>query len=147
MSFGIKGTIKIKSWKPDGPQLLKQLAKDPRTKPLLNGLAQQIVDETLRRFPKGSSPPPNMQYERINGIYWSAAPDAVSKMFEVKDGTRTFGSKRGEIRVALVINNHPYSLSYEIGNGVIPASRAMGSAVRAVAARNPGTKVGRGSKV
>lgn len=138
----IKGKITVHKWAFNAGQVSQLLAADPGIRASLVGLAEMVAEGTAKRFSRAKPPNP-VVYEKYLGHYWSADPGRVAKEVKVKDiGTfPTSGGQGRVIPVALVVADHPYSVTYEKGLDEFPQVNAMAGAIQAVANRSPRLKV------
>lgn len=133
MTLQVKARIKVRSWKINERKLASVLANDPKIRAKLESYAQEVVTRAGKRM-NWRSPPRKVVYERYKGQYWSADPKRVVSGMGVKK-TKTFPTKKGvgDIPVALIVFDHPYSRTYEYGEDEFPKVGAFSAALTATA--------------
>lgn len=135
----IRGKIVVRKWKIEAPVVARVLASNPRIRSTIFALAEEVAEGTRRRFQRAVRPG-KVNYSRYRGQYWSAAPTAVAKgvgVKDIKDFPITTATVPRSAPVALVVADHPYSVTYEKGHDEFPQVNAMRGALQASANRRP----------
>jgi hypothetical protein len=148
--INLKFKFEVKQFKPKPDALAAHLVADPSAKRVVLGVAEDIAASARTHLGLSNAAPKGVVYAPLigtgsgwkalkkgarNGTYFSAAPAAVGRDIKVKDATKVF-HKRREIRVALVVADHPYSMAYEYGSMGIKSKRFLSRSAVGVAARH-----------
>jgi hypothetical protein len=136
MTALIKGRIVVKKWDVDPQKVAAALAQQPSIRGTLVALAQEVAEGTQKRMANASKPQ-KIVYEKYLGVRWSAEPTAVAKGIKYKDIIDETTAQGYTMPVALVIADHPYSVTYEKGHDEFPNTNAMAGALQASANRRP----------
>lgn len=135
----IRGRIIVKKWDVKETRVARALANQPGIRSTMFALAEEVAEGARKRFQRASKPP-NVDYQRYLGQYWSAEPRAVAAQVKVKD-VRDFPVASSRVPrsapVVLVVADHPYSRTYEKGHDEFPQTNAMAGAIQASANRRP----------